>query len=113
LIYYYADVAKQPAKALEVASREIARRHDVFTLDAYAWALYQNAKYAEARKQSQATLKVGIRDARMFRHAGEIALKCGDKRAAEQYLSQAAAMNSMESDLARASLEKLNQVAIN
>jgi tetratricopeptide (TPR) repeat protein len=113
LIYYYADVAKQPAKALEVASREIARRHDVFTLDAYAWALYQNAKYAEARKQSQATLKVGIRDARMFRHAGEIALKCGDKRAAEQYLSQAAAMNSMESDLARASLEKLNQVAMN
>src|SRR5437667_4872552 len=30
LIFYYADYAEQPAKALEVAKREYARRHDVF-----------------------------------------------------------------------------------
>src|SRR5712692_11549296 len=50
LIFYYADYAKQPAKALEVAEREFARRHDVFTLDSYAWALYANGRYADARK---------------------------------------------------------------
>src|SRR6266436_6722940 len=33
LVSYYADYAEQPAKALEVAKREYARRHDVFTLD--------------------------------------------------------------------------------
>ena len=32
-----ADHAKQPAKALEVAKREVAHRHDVYALDSYAW----------------------------------------------------------------------------
>ena len=44
LIAYYADHAHQPEKALEVAQREIARRHDVFTLDCYAWALAANGE---------------------------------------------------------------------
>ena len=33
LIFYYADHANEPVKAIEVAKREIARRRDVFTLD--------------------------------------------------------------------------------
>src|SRR4029077_11402669 len=37
LVFYYADYANQPAKALEVAQREFARRRDVYTLDCYAW----------------------------------------------------------------------------
>src|SRR5439155_19333727 len=42
LIFYYADQAKQPTKALALAQTEFARRHDAFTLDAYAWALHVN-----------------------------------------------------------------------
>ena len=61
LIFYYADHAHDPAKALEVATREIARRRNVVTLDAYAWALYRNQQYAEARKQIEIALAVGIR----------------------------------------------------
>jgi tetratricopeptide (TPR) repeat protein len=49
LVAYYVDHAKDPAKALAVARREIARRHDVFTLDSYAWALAAAGDYAEAR----------------------------------------------------------------
>ncbi len=64
LVFYYADHANDPAKALEVAKREIARRHDAFTLDAYAWALYVNGQYDEARKQIEAALAVGIRNAK-------------------------------------------------
>src|SRR5215475_10741615 len=63
LTFYYADVSHEPAKALAVARREIARRHDVFTLDAYAWALFANGQYEEARRQSERALHVGIRDA--------------------------------------------------
>ncbi len=48
LIFYYADYANQPAKALEVAQREYARRHDVFTTDCYAWALHLNNRNQEA-----------------------------------------------------------------
>src|SRR5580698_11105364 len=66
LIFYYADYAMQPARALEVAQREIARRHDVFTLDSYAWALYQNGQYDDARKQIETALAVGVRDAKIF-----------------------------------------------
>jgi tetratricopeptide (TPR) repeat protein len=69
LIFYYADHAHEPAKALTVAEKEFARRHDVFTLDAYAWALHVNGRDAEARKQIATALAVGIRDPQMMRHA--------------------------------------------
>jgi tetratricopeptide (TPR) repeat protein len=107
LIFYYADCAKQPEKALEVALREIARRHDVFTLDSYAWALYANGQYAEARKQIETALAVGVRDAKIFRHAGEIALKSGDRAAAEHFLRESAELNSVGSEQARVILSSL------
>jgi len=112
LIFYYADHANQPAKALEVASREIARRHDVFTLDAYAWALYGNGQYAEARKQIETALAVGIRDAKIFRHAGEIALKAGDKPSAERYLREAIQLNALGSEQAEGMLARLQNPKI-
>ena len=107
LVFYYADHANEPAKALEVAKREIARRHDVFTLDAYAWALYANGQYAEARKQIETALAVGIRDAKIFRHAGEIALDAGDKPAAERYLREAVQLNTLGSEQAETKLARL------
>jgi tetratricopeptide (TPR) repeat protein len=109
LIFYYADYAKQPAKALEVAQREFARRHDVFTLDSYAWALYGNGQYAEARKQIEAALAVGVRDAKIFRHAGEIALKSRDNAAAERYLKESVELNTLGSEQARITLAGLIQ----
>jgi tetratricopeptide (TPR) repeat protein len=112
LSFYYADHANEPVKAIEVAKREIARRHDVFTLDSYAWALYVNGQYGEARKQIETALAVGIRDARMFRHAGEISLKAGDKLAAERYLRQAAELNSLGSEQARTELARLSPAAV-
>src|SRR5437773_11524325 len=92
LIFYYADHAHQPAKALNVARQEYARRHDVYTLDAYAWSLHLNGQDAEARRQIEAALAVGVRDARTLHHAGEIALKLGDRAAAEHYLQDSAAL---------------------
>ena len=89
LVFYYADYAHQPAKALEMAKHEYAWRHDVYTLDAYAWALHVNRQDAEARKQIETALAVGVRDSRIFAHAGEIALKLGDRTAAQNYLKEA------------------------
>jgi tetratricopeptide (TPR) repeat protein len=109
LILYYADYAKEPAKALELAQREYARRHDVFTLDCYAWALHVSGKDAEAQKQINAALAVGIHDARLFRHAGEIALALGDRASAESYLRQSAQLNTLGSEQARVSLARLSQ----
>jgi len=108
LIFYYADYAHEPGQALEVAKRELARRHDAYTLDAYAWALYMNGRYPEAREQIEKALAVGLRDARVMRHAGEIALKVGDPASAERYLRQAAELNTTESEPARVVLAHLS-----
>jgi hypothetical protein len=86
---------------LKVAEQEYAWRHDVYTLDAYAWALHSNGQDVASRKQIEAALEVGIRDARMFRHAGVIALKSGDRVAGELYLKQAAELNSGDAVQAR------------
>ena len=110
LIFYYADHAHQPAKALDVARQEFARRHDVYTLDAYAWALHVNGQNAEARKQIEAALSVGIKDARMLRHAGEIALQLGDRGAAQHYLQESASLNAPGSNRGRVILTSLTQL---
>jgi tetratricopeptide (TPR) repeat protein len=89
LIYYYTDVAHKPAEALRVAQAEIARRHDILTLDAYAWALYGNGQYTEARAELDKALKVGIRNARLFAHAASIAGKLSDRTAAARFERQA------------------------
>jgi tetratricopeptide (TPR) repeat protein len=107
LVFYYADYAKQPAKALKIAEQEYAWRHDVYTLDAYAWALHVNGKDADARKQIETALAVGVRDAKLFAHAGEIALRLGDHVAAERYLKTSASLHAMGSEQASLVLENL------
>lgn len=108
LMFYYADYAHEPLKALEVAKREFSRRHDVYTLDSYAWALHVNGQNQEARKPIEAALAVGIRDAKLIRHAGEIALAIGDRATAQKYLQQAADLNTSDSEQARATLARLS-----
>ena len=109
LIFYYADHAHQPAKALDVAKQEYARRHDVYTLDAYAWALHVNGQDAEARKQIETALAVGIRDAKLLRHAGEIALQLGDRAAAERYLQESTSLHAPGSEQARIALAAMTR----
>lgn len=89
LIQYYADHARQPAEALKLAEFEIARRQDVFTLDAYAWALYRNAQFRQADTVMARALATGVRDPRLHYHAGMIALKRGARPRARAHLQTA------------------------
>jgi tetratricopeptide (TPR) repeat protein len=107
LIFYYADCVKQPAQALQVAEQEYSWRKDVYTLDAYAWALHANAQDGEARKQIETALAVGIRDAKLLFHAGEIALTSGDLDAAQRYLKLSSELNTLDSEQARLALASL------
>jgi tetratricopeptide (TPR) repeat protein len=108
LIFYYADYAHEPLKALEVANREFARRHDVYTLDSYAWALHRNGRDPEARTEIETALAVGIRDSRLFRHAGEIALAMGDRTTAQKFLQQAVDLKAADSEKAGATLARVS-----
>jgi len=113
LIFYYADHARKPERALRIARLEAGRRRDVHTLDAYAWALYASRRFAEARRQIESALAVGVRDAKVFYHAGAIALKSGDRLAAARYFKQSLDLNpsSESAGTARKALLRLEQHA--
>ena len=96
LVFYYADHANQPAKALEIAQQERAWRHDVYTLDAYAWALHVNRQDQEARKQIEMALAVGVRDVKLFQHAAVIAASLGDQQTSDRYKEDMVQLNRGE-----------------
>jgi tetratricopeptide (TPR) repeat protein len=77
LIFYYIDHAYEPAQALRLAERESARRQDVYTLDAYAWALHANGRDREARAQLERAMKIGARPPLFQSHASAIAAGLG------------------------------------
>jgi tetratricopeptide (TPR) repeat protein len=72
LVAYYLDQAKAPLKALAVARLEIARRHDIFTLDCFARALNATGDSTAARAQMAKALAVGTADPEILRHGREI-----------------------------------------
>ena len=110
LVLYYTDRAPRPAEALRVAKIEMARRQDVETLDAYAWALYASGDLAEAQRQMDKALAVGLRDASFFYHAGAIASKRKDVSAAVRYFNDSLSVSaeSETAGAARGALKEMN-----
>jgi Flp pilus assembly protein TadD len=93
-----------------VAKIEMARRQDVETLDAYAWALYASGDLAEAQRQMDKALAVGLRDASFFYHAGAIASKRKDVSAAVRYFNDSLSVSaeSETAGAARGALKEMN-----
>ena len=85
LILMYAESPATAPNALKLAQQEIAARQDVWTLDAYAWALYANAKYQDADTAVQKAIAVGIQSAQIFNHAAHIAQKLNHSADAAKY----------------------------
>jgi len=102
LVFYYADHAKNPTEALRIATLEYQRRQDVFTLDAYAWALYANGQFAAAQKQMDRALAYGTRNPKFFFHAGAIASKLKDRAKAAGFLEQSLELNNWADYVAEA-----------
>jgi len=109
LIFYYVDHANRPVEALRIAELELGRRHDAYTLDAYAWALSANGKNVEAQTNIERALTVGLRDAQLLYHAGAIAARSGNVDAARNWLKESIDANpaSEYSSPARDALAKL------
>lgn len=109
LVAYYTDRAPNPPEALRIARIEIARRQDVETLDAHAWALYMSGDLQEARQQIEKALAVGLREASFFYHAGAIASKLKDNPAAVRYFNDALSVSSASeaADAARGGLKEV------
>lgn len=86
---YLATRHEHPDIALELARAELQVRRDVFTFDAVAWASLAADRVEDARAHLRSALAEGTQDARLFYHAGVIALTAGDKDEAANYFQKA------------------------
>jgi tetratricopeptide (TPR) repeat protein len=93
LALFYADHDMKLTESLDLARKELEVRHDIYTWDALAWALYKNGKLAEAAKASDKALQFGTRDSLILFHAGLIAEGQGESEQARSELKQALRIN--------------------
>ncbi len=93
LALFYADHDMKLDEALGLARKEFEVRHDIYTWDALAWALYKNGKYQEASDAIENALRPGARDALLFFHAGMIAKQLGQNALAKDQLQVALSIN--------------------
>jgi tetratricopeptide (TPR) repeat protein len=93
LALFYADHDMKLDEALALAHKEFEVRHDIYTWDALAWALYKNGKYQEASDAIENALRPGVRDALLFFHAGMIAKQLGQNALAKERLQVSLSIN--------------------
>jgi tetratricopeptide (TPR) repeat protein len=94
LALFYADHDIELPEALEYARNELDVRHDVYTWDAYAWALYKNRRLQEADAAMTKALNLKTDDSLLLYHAGTIDHALGKNSEAEQFLSRALKVNA-------------------
>jgi tetratricopeptide (TPR) repeat protein len=88
LALFLATRRETPALAFELAKTELNYRRDVFTYDAVAWVALAAGNAAEAQANIERALAEGTSDARLFYHAGKIALANGNEKSAAQWFER-------------------------
>lgn len=72
LARFLADRGRSLDEAVRIAESAVAVRHDIFTEDALAWALFKAGRITEARAASARARRTGSRDSRIVAHARAI-----------------------------------------
>ncbi len=110
LALFHADHDLQVEEAFANTVSEYAVRRDIYGADAVAWTAFKSGRLPEAQTASKDALRLGTQDAKLFYHAGMIALAAGEKKAAADYLKRALALNPrfdpLQSSLAKRALQK-------
>lgn len=94
LANFYSDHDIHLTEGLHLALAELESRKDIYGYDAAAWAQYKNSNFEEAQALMNQAMALGTRDARLYYHAGMIALELHNEVRAQEYLEQALAINS-------------------
>jgi tetratricopeptide (TPR) repeat protein len=98
--YYLSLEEKQLDKAEEMSRRSLEKEADNYTyIDTYAWILFKQKKYAEAKEYIDKALvligdSVEENDATIIEHAGDIYAKTGQKERAVEFWQQAAELSN-------------------
>jgi tetratricopeptide (TPR) repeat protein len=93
LAIFYADHGINLAQSVTLARKELEVRHDIYTWDALAWALYKNGQSQEALEALQPALRLDTKDPLLYFHAGMIYRATGNQSKAAEYLRAALAIN--------------------
>lgn len=93
LALYYATQGRELPLALRLLEEELKQREDIYTQDAYAFALHRAGRAREALPFSAKALRLGTRDALLLYHAGAIRLATGDKAGGQRLLREALQRN--------------------
>jgi tetratricopeptide (TPR) repeat protein len=93
LAMFYADRGIKLPEALDLARKELEVRHDIYTWDALAWALYKNGHLAEAASAMKKALRLKTDDSLLLFHSGMIFHSMGLDSDAETSLRRALQVN--------------------
>jgi tetratricopeptide (TPR) repeat protein len=81
------------AEALTRARAEYANRRSIHVADAYAWALYSQGRFHQAKRLSREAFRLGTRSPLFYFHAGMIHLALGREKRAGAALRTALQLN--------------------
>ena len=93
LALFFATKGREPEEAVRLAEAERAVRDDIYTEDAYAWALHRAGRLAEADAAARKATRLGTPDARLLWHAGAIRIARGERRQGIALLRRALRLN--------------------
>ncbi len=93
LALFYADRGMKLTQALQLARNELEVRHDIYTWDTLAWALYKNHQLPEAQQAVDKAQRLRTNDSILLFHAGMIKHAIGNDAAAQDDLHRALAIN--------------------
>jgi tetratricopeptide (TPR) repeat protein len=93
LAAFLATKDQDPKVAVEAAEAERAVRGDIYTDDAYGWALYRKHRFTEASQAMAHALRLGTKDARLLYHAGAIRIASGEVEQGKKLVREALALN--------------------
>ncbi len=89
----YADHNWHLDRALDLAQAELAMRKDIYTYDAFAWALHKNHRDEDAQAAMKQALHLSTPEPMFYYHAQQIALALGDEKQAAAYSQQLKSLN--------------------
>jgi tetratricopeptide (TPR) repeat protein len=101
LVAFLAAHDRKLAEAVTIGEQTLTRRHDIFTMDALAWAYFRSGRVADAAKASAQAMRTNTRDRTILYHAAAIAQATGDRKSARALLERALDANP-QFDLASA-----------
>ncbi len=90
---FYSDAQENGVEAVKWARQDLAMRASSTAHDGLAWALYRAGEYEESKREIEAALAIGVKDAHILHHAGLIFSAAGDLARGQKFLAETAAVN--------------------